>query len=304
MSEHFDYTGKIVVGTNGSAIARSAVDWAAERAVAKGRPLVVLLITPDMPSLSRGEIMSKVDRVDDLVDGMRRRAEDRLEAEHARLAEKYPGLPVEAHMLVDDASFPLARATRTAELVVIGSRSHSAPLSARALGGTSAAVAAHAHGPVVVVPEDAHLHPQGAVVVGVDVSPEAEEAIRLAVEEAAERGVKLIAVHTWDPVPWITSVVGGWSVDDSTLGTRLEEMVKDLVKTHAEAHPGLEVEIRVRPGHPAQVLLDHSDSASLIVLGSRGRGGFAGLLLGSTSREVMRNARCPVLITRGPRTAG
>ena len=151
MSEHFDYTGKIVVGTNGSAIARSAVDWAAERAVAKGRPLVVLLITPDMPSLSRGEIMSKVDRVDDLVDGMRRRAEDRLEAEHARLAEKYPGLPVEAHMLVDDASFPLARATRTAELVVIGSRSHSAPLSARALGGTSAAVAAHAHGPVVVV---------------------------------------------------------------------------------------------------------------------------------------------------------
>nr|NLI49664.1 universal stress protein [Propionibacterium sp.] len=301
MTEHIDYTGKIVVGTNGSKIARSAMDWAAARAVAQGRPLVLVLVVPDMPALSRGEIMSKVDRIDDLVAGYHRRAEERLEAEKAYLTEKYPGLPVEAIMLTDDASYPLARATHTAELVVIGSRTHSAPLSARALGGTSVAVASHAHGPVVIVPEDAHVQSTGPVVVGVDVSPEAEEAIRLAVAEAAERGVKLIAVHTWDPVPWITSVIGGWSVDDSTLGTRLEEMCKDLVATHASAHPELEVEIRVRPGHPAQVLLDHSDSASLIVLGSRGRGGFAGLLLGSTSREVIRNARCPVLITRGPR---
>lgn len=303
MSEPIDYTGKIVVGTNGSKIARAAIDWAAERALAKGLPLVLILVTPDVPAMSRAEIMSKVDRVDDLVAGVHRRAEDRLEAERAYLVEKFPGLSVEAIMLVDDTSYPLARATRTAELVVVGSRSHSAPLSARALGGTSAAVASHAHGPVVIVPEDAQPHPHGPVVVGVDVSAEAEEAIRIAVAEAAERGCKLIAVHTWDPVPWITSVVGGWSVDDSTLGTRLEEMVKDLVATHASAHPDLEVEIRVRPGHPAQVLLEHSEAASLIVLGSRGRGGFAGLLLGSTSREVMRNAHCPVLITRGPRTA-
>lgn len=302
MTEHIDYTGKIVVGTNGSEIARTAMDWAATRAVAKGRPLVLVLVVPDMPAMSRAEIMSKVDRIDDLVAGYHRRAEERLEAEKAYLTGKYPGLSVEAIMLVDDASYPLARATHTADLVVIGSRTHSAPFAARALGGTSVAVVSHSHGPVVIVPEDAHVPSTGPVVVGVDVSPEAEEAIRLAVAEAAERGVKLIAVHTWDPVPWITSVVGGWSVDDSTLGSRLEEMVKDLVATHASAHPGLEVETRVRPGHPAQVLLDHSDAASLIVLGSRGRGGFAGLLLGSTSREVIRNAHCPVLITRGPRT--
>lgn len=301
VSEQVDYTGKIVVGTNGSATARAAVDWAAARALAKGLPLVVVLVVPDMPALSRGELMSKVDRIDDIVAGAHRRAHERLDAEHHYLTEKYPGLTVEATMLVDDASYPLAAATRTAELVIIGSRNHSAPLIARTLGGTSTAVVAHSRGPVVVVPEDSHLDAAGPVVVGVDVSPEAEEAIRLAVAEAAERGAKLIAVHTWDPVPWITSVVGGWSVDDVQIGSRLEGMVRDLVTTHASAHPELEVEVRVRPGHPAQVLLEHSVSAGMIVLGSRGRGGFKGMLLGSTSREVMRNARCPVLITRGPR---
>lgn len=293
-----DFTGRIVVGTDGSAAAKPAVDWAAQFAGMSKLPLVIMLVAPTVPTLSRSDLFNRMDYAESMVADVRRRSTQALNKEGQRVREAHPDLAVETLLLEDTASYALARASKTATFVIVGSRGHSAPVIARTLGGTSNAVAIHSRGPIVVVPEDVRLEADGPIVVGVDDSPESIEAIRLAVEFAHSSQRKLIAVHTWDAVPYLTSVLAGWTVDQSALGTGLEEMVKSLVSTQAAEYPDLEIEYVVEPGHPANVLVEMSEEASLIVLGSRGRGGFTGLLLGSTSHEVMRASRCPVLVTR------
>ncbi len=303
MSERRDYHGSIVVGTDGSPTAQAAVDWAADRAAGRGHPLVIMSVLPDIPTISRTGIFEGLGTDSDPVtalDDARVRLEGRLDSDVARVRAAHPGLEVERLIVNGEASYPLAAATHTAELVVIGARGRSAPLRVRALGGTADAVVTHAHGPVVVIPQDAKYDANGPVVVGVDSSMESEEAIRLAVEEAGSRKVELVAVHTWDPMPWVSSVAAGWTVDERLLGAGLDAMVKDLIETHASAYPDLKVRRVVKSGHPAADLIEQSRAASLVAVGSRGRGGFAGLLLGSTSREVIRLATCPVLVTRAP----
>lgn len=303
MSERLDYTGKIVVGTDGSPTAQAAVDWAADRAARRGHPLVILVALPDVPTITRTGIFEGLGGVSDPVtalDDMRARIEKRVDDDVARVLAAHPSLSVDRVIEEGEASFPLASATHTAELVVVGARGRSAPVRVRALGGTADALVSHAHGPVVVIPQNADFDPVGPVVVGVDSSMEAEEAIRLSVDEAATTGVELVAVHTWDPMPWASSVVIGWTLDERLLGSGLDAMVKDLVETHASAYPDLIVRRVVKSGNAAAELIEQSRAASLVVVGSRGRGGFAGLLLGSTSREVIRLAHCPILVTRAP----
>jgi len=303
MSEHSGYSGTVVVGADGSATARAAVDWAAARASRQGRRLVLLLAIPEGPEREWAAALTGVGAEDDYGDEVRRRAEERVAAEAERARETFPELTVETAVVPGEASRALARATRQAALVVVGARGWSAPMRTHALGGTSDAVATHAHGPVAVVPEVADAAASGPVVVGVDKGPESMEAIKVAVAEAVAAGLPLVAVHTWSAIPWLADLAG-WSVDEATSGANLDRMVHDLVEAHAGAHPDLEVEYVVRSGDPASALIEESHRASLIVVGSRGRGGFAGLLLGSTSRDVMRGAHCPVIVVRADEAGG
>ena len=287
--------GRVVVGTDTSEAARAAVDWAATRASEVGAPLLILIAvapgheraTPEGAAESPMHVR------------LRQAADEAAAAERTRVLVNHPGLTVETAVVVEVPSYALARATEDAEIVVVGARGYSAPLKTAALGGTSDAVATHANGPVAVIPEFAagsRQHPDGPVVVGVDDSEESLAAIAWAADEAGRRGVPLVAVHAWRAWPWLTESLIGWSVSDANLGAGLEQMVTDLVAPYIAE--GQQVETRVTIGHPAVKLVDASDEASVVVLGSRGRGGFMGMLLGSTSREVMRQARCPVVVVR------
>jgi nucleotide-binding universal stress UspA family protein len=135
------------------------------------------------------------------------------------------------------------------------------------------------------------------VVVGVDGSSPARAALDFAVGEAALRGARLRIVCAWEIPPTIYDWDG--VVDQSTVdGFRegAENVVKDALDAAKKSQPTLECEARIAEGHPAEVLLDQSGDATLIVVGNRGRGGFASLLLGSVSQQVVSHASCPVTV--------
>lgn len=133
------------------------------------------------------------------------------------------------------------------------------------------------------------------IVVGVDGSEASKDALRWAARQARLTGSELRAVCAWQmPTAY------GWAPDFSNVDFAAEAR-KGLENTLDEtlgADPGIPVVTDVRPGHPATVLIDASRGAAILVLGSRGHGAFAGMLLGSVSHHCAQHATCPVLIVR------
>ena len=143
------------------------------------------------------------------------------------------------------------------------------------------------------------------IVVGVDGSAASRDALRWAVAEARLRGASVVALNAWQvpavpadiaPVPMHTA-----AFDVTDLLPRLEEGARRLVASVVQEVVGdAEVDIReaVVEGAPTTALIAASRDAELLVLGSRGHGGFTGLLLGSVSLQVAQHASCPVVICR------
>ena len=139
------------------------------------------------------------------------------------------------------------------------------------------------------------------VVVGVDGSPVAARALEFAAEEAALRGARLRIVSVWEIPPAVYGGGFGPPPDQSVLESfreHAETIAREAAESTGRAHPGLEVDALAREGQPAECLLDEAERASLIVVGNRGRGGFASLLLGSVSQQVVHHAPCPVVVVR------
>ena len=132
------------------------------------------------------------------------------------------------------------------------------------------------------------------MLVGVDGSPASELAAAIAFDEASFRGVELVALHAWSDTD-MTTVIG---TDSSGLRSAAEEILAERLAGFAERYPDVTVHRRVVVDHPARHLLDESRSAQLVVVGSHGRGGFAGMLLGSVSTAVAHAARIPVIVAR------
>lgn len=289
--------GRIVVGTDGSQRANKAVEWAADRAVARKLPLLVIYIIPEQPTVA----ITMIPQAAQLEREARDQAKQKVNAVVEAVKSKHPGLNVIGVSVEGNPAYVLSEWSRDAELVVIGARGQGgAPMSVRLLGGVSDAVAAHGHGPIAVVSDDAVDHPGGPVVVGVDDSPEARAALRLAFEAAEVRGVPVVAVHAYDygprEAPWVSD-------PQSAVATQLKEQlagkVEEVLAEVKEAHPHVPIEIQIVGSRPQDALVEASKQAGLVVVGSRGRGGFSGLLLGSTSKHVLREAYCPVIVTRG-----
>jgi nucleotide-binding universal stress UspA family protein len=147
------------------------------------------------------------------------------------------------------------------------------------------------------------------IVVGVDGSEESIRALRWALAEARLRGRTVQAVHAWQ-----FPDVGEWGDDPYLQGPSydLSMIVPDVMRKAAEARladamgevdtAGVDVEQKVIEGHAAEALLHvaENENAELLVVGSRGHGGFAGVLLGSVSQACAHHASCPVVIVRGP----
>jgi nucleotide-binding universal stress UspA family protein len=178
-----------------------------------------------------------------------------------------------------------------AAMVVVGSRGCGG-LTGMLLGSVSQQVCAHARGRVVVV--RGHWHPAagyvpGPVVAGADGSAPSRAAIAFAAEEAALRAVPLLAVCALADTP---GSLGG-------AGRMQEAFDRDIAQWEKE-HPELTILRQVTPGQPRTALLDAASDAQLLVVGSRGRGGLTGMLLGSVSQAILHHAPCPVGVVHPP----
>ena len=140
------------------------------------------------------------------------------------------------------------------------------------------------------------------IVVGFDGSHEARAALDWGLDEARLRGAKLRVVHAWSLTPVAVASVGPGafpsSGDIDSLESASRELVTSAAGELAAREPGVPIEPKLVRGGAAQALLDEAETADLLVVGSRGHGGFAGLLLGSVSHQCASHAACPVVIVR------
>lgn len=285
----------VVVGADGSEEALRAVRWAARAAASRGRALLVMVAYGGAdPSLVADADIWRRYRV-------RLLARAQQDAEHAVAVARAaaPAVPV-SEEVVDGPAAPalLERAGREG-LLVVGACGQGRIADAL-LGSVASAVVAHAEGPVVVVRGEEPAVPTAPVVVGVDGSPSSTAATDFAMETADVAGCPLVAVHTWwDPTvePVLEPLLEDWTalVDEE------RRVLAEQLAGRSGTYPDLVVSTVVERRHPSRALLSYARGARLLVVGSRGRGGFAGLLLGSVSRSVLHRAPCPVAVVPGPR---
>jgi nucleotide-binding universal stress UspA family protein len=151
--------------------------------------------------------------------------------------------------------------------------------------------------------ETTDLHPEGGVLVGDDGSSCAGAAVRAAAAEAALRGVKLHVVRAWS----ITTAVRPQDVPQGIIPSMAEFEAATLAAERsrvdellAGSGAGADVEVHAVHAAPAKVLVEAAESADLLVVGTRGRGGFKRLLLGSVAEQCLRYAPCSVMVVREP----
>ncbi|MEH1164430.1 universal stress protein [Micromonospora sp. CPCC 205539] len=279
---------EILVGYDGSTDAGVALTWALDEAERSGQPVRLTYVFEWLtvagwigPGVAPGVWPDDTARrqVDDLV----RRAAADAAAAHPRLtvtSEVYDGPP----------ALVLQERSAEAGLLVLGSRGHGG-FGGLLAGSTAVAVAAHAHCPVVVVRDGPGTTtaeaPAGPVAVGVDGSAAALVALGFAAERAAQRQVPLRALHAWTPGPG-----GAAGVPDERAA------VEAALEPWRRTFPDLAMTVDLVSGSPAAMLIEASRDAGLVVVGSRGRGGLAGMLLGSVSQQLIQHAHCPVAVVR------
>ncbi|MEG3630812.1 universal stress protein [Streptomyces poriticola] len=263
----------VVVGVDGSSSSLAAVEQAAREARLRRSELRVVhaFAHPVRPSYAPPDPAPA----------------RRLVSEAAQRARSLaPGAEVTEAVVDGSAVAVLEAESRAADLVVVGSRGTGGFLG-MLLGSTAVSLAAHGRCPVLVVRETPAE--DGPVVLGVDGSPVGEPAIGFAFAEAALRGAEIVAVHAWLP-------------EYAPVGTGVESAERLLAEAlvgHSEAYPDVSVRHEVTSGETREVLIEASRSAQLLVVGARGRGGFAGMLLGSVSQALLHHAHSPVAVVRG-----
>ena len=149
---------------------------------------------------------------------------------------------------------------------------------------------------VSAVSQEKEVETMGVIIVGVDYSTEAKAALRFALEEARLRRARLLAVHAIDSFGTYPSL----AVDVSAVRGAAEDLLENVTSEVSGEGDDVEIERRVVEGAPGAVLVEESRAADLLVVGSRGHGGFVGLLLGSVSQQCAHHSACPVVIVRRP----
>ncbi|MEU2038627.1 universal stress protein [Nocardia niwae] len=292
---HHLATAKVVVGVDGSEGSWTALRWAAQFAAGHGRELEIL---HGMDLVGTGRVLGDYEvLVPSVIDAAREQGKD-VVARAKRLARSMaPELRISARVSTDTGRDLLLEHSAEAYAVVLGATGDAGTFTH--LGSTLLAVTAHARGTVVVVRTDPDAggtaHASGPVVLGVDGSPVGEAAIAAAFTEAAERGAELVAVHVWSD--WdFGRFAGHTSLGELDLDNVEQAILAERLAGWQEKFPEVRVARKVEVSAPAPHLLDWSKVAQLLVVGSRGRGGFAGMLLGSTANTLVQHAACPVMV--------
>ncbi|NYG05666.1 nucleotide-binding universal stress UspA family protein [Phycicoccus badiiscoriae] len=229
-------------------------------------------------------------------------AEGHLEEALRFAGKRLPELQVQGRVVVGKAAGVLVEASRTAELLVTGSRSLS-PSTSAILGSTSAITAALAHCPVVVArgAADADVSFTRPVSVGVTTSPRSRSSLTFAAQAALRRGVPLNivgawampAAESWDFAPWHTDSLAAFA---RALRADTDQAVNHALGVVRGAYPEVDARAEVVEMPPWAALEAASRRAGLLVVGSRGTGGFEGLTLGSVARAILDHSRCPVAV--------
>ncbi|MEU4474354.1 universal stress protein [Micromonospora sp. NPDC023888] len=275
---------EILVGYDGSTDASMAVQWALEEARHSGQPVRLAYVFEWLtvagwvgPGVAPGVWPDET---------ARRQVEDLVRKATADAAATHPGLTITGEVYDGPPALVLQERSAKAGMLVLGSRGHGG-FGGLLAGSTAVSVAAHAHCPVVVVRDGTAGGPDDPVAVGVDGSEPSLVALGFAAERAARRQVPLRVLHAWTPGPG-----GAAGVPDERAA------VEQSLEPWRRTFPELSMTVDVIPGSPAAMLIEASRSAQSVVVGSRGRGGLAGMLLGSVSQQVIQHAGCPVAVVR------
>lgn len=284
----------IVVGYDGSPASLAALHWATAEAVRLHARLRIVeafeLILALRPTPGAVVPLAAV----------RTAREAGLSALAEGIRVQHPKLEVETLLVEGTPAETLIEESAQARMIILGSRGLGG-WSGLLVGSVAVQVSAHAQCPVLVVPPD--LRPRAlekpTVVVGVDGSKVSAKAIDFAFDQAEALRARVIAVYSWSS-PFLTYDDGQtmlqFGEDEVQQSARV--LVAEALAGAMADHPDVECETRLMSGRPARALLVTAESASLVVVGSRGRGGFTGLLLGSVSQSVLHHAPCPVAIVR------
>lgn len=285
----------VVVGVDGSATALHAVHRAAEHAGRNDVPLRIV----HAYELPFG-FPSGVTEEESVLNVLRREGRRWLGEARDAATTVVPGLEVDTELAAMPATTGLLRESENASVLFLGNRGHN-PLTGLLGGSTALALASHAHCPVVLVRTNgADDNPRtGPVVVGVDGTEASEAAVAFAFAEAASTGATLVALHAYaeslleaafaeegTPLNWTVQR----ELADKTLAERLAGW--------QEKYPQVGVEREAVRDRPTRALRRCAQTARLVVVGRRGRGGFRDLVLGSTSQQLLHHATCPVAVVR------
>ncbi|KUL73672.1 MULTISPECIES: universal stress protein [unclassified Streptomyces] len=291
-----DEAGPVVVGVDGSPSSLTAVETAAREARAHGVALRVVHAfgrpPARIPAGGRPWEPASAAGVPQLIDGTLGEAEQRAHA-------AAPGVQADHEVVVGDPVEVLEIESRTASMIVVGSRGLGR-FGTLLVGSTAGQLAAHASCPVLVVRGDPRQ--AGPVLLAVDGSPAARGAVEFAFSQASRHGTDLVALHVWsnrterayaspaDP-PFVT-------YDEGRLHDEEERVLAEALGGMGDLYPDVRVERRLVRGRVRHTLIEAGADAGLLVVGARGRGGFTGLLLGSVSQAVLHHAPCPVAVVR------
>ena len=284
----------IVVAVDDSPASDAATCWAARDAALRNIPLTVVSVvtTPlaTFPPVPYPESL-----------GVRLEDQGRKAAAHAvKIAED--AMPTDrkvaakSEIVFSTPAQALVKMSDEAEMIVVGS-SGKGLLARGFLGSVSSSVVRYANCPVAVIRDEDLLMPDpqhAPVLVGIDGSPASELATEIAFEQASHRGVELIALHAWSDVPAFELQGLDWSALESAE----ERSFAESLAGRQERYPNVTVQRVVVCDQPAQQLIERSESAQLVVVGSHGRGGFDRMMLGSVSNTVLHSVRIPVIVAR------
>jgi nucleotide-binding universal stress UspA family protein len=284
----------MVVGVDGSPASNAATCWAARDAALRNIPLTVVSVVTTPTA-----IYPPVPYPDSLgvwLEDKGRKAAARAVkiAEDAMPTDRK--VAIKSEIVFATPAEALVKMSDEAEMIVVGS-SGKGMLVRGFLGSVSSSVVRHANCPVAVIRDEDPLMPDpqhAPVLVGIDGSPASELATEIAFDEASRRGVDLIALHAWSDMP-ILELPG---LEFSALLSEEERSLSESLAGWRERYPDVTVHLVIACDQPARELIEKSESAQLVVVGSHGRGGLSRMMLGSVSNTVVHAVRMPVIVAR------
>lgn len=277
---------RVVVGTDGSQAAQDAVLWAAQWAESLGLPLTVLAAL-----MTRYASASDAPMTSELAEA---EADQSLSEAVAAVRKLHPALDVSTLRSSMRPGTALVQASEEAALVVVGTRGKGG-VAGTTIGSVAAEVATYAHGPVAVIPANHPWSDDRPIILAFDWGGTTNTTIRYAFGMARRARKPLTVLYAFSWVRYENDQPVRNDSFSRALGDPKADIEEELGVIAAD-YPGVDWKLEISPESPEVTLQERSATSSALVMGSRGMGGFRGLLLGSTSRRTIRYSKCPVFI--------